>query len=122
MQVVTQSPRVDRARIAIQGYKSTVNITVAPTLMPAGNSTGTLYIEPLLAPGTVFTIAITAFRPEIITTPTATRTPTATSTATAPGASGTPTRTSTPSPTPVPTPTPDPYPFKAVAPNLGKDE
>ena len=122
IQVVTQSPRVDRPRLAVPGYKSAVNITVVPTLMPAGNSTGTLFIEPLLGPGAAFTLSITAFRPEIISTPTATRTATATSTATAPGASGTPTKTSTPSPTPIPTPTPDPYPFKAVAANLGKDE
>lgn len=111
IEVVTQSPRVDRPRLAQQGYDSVLDITVDASLMPAGTSSATLFIEPLLAPGASFVLPVTAFRPNVITIPTAT--PTAvTPTATLPVP---------PTSTPIPTPTPDPYPFKAVAPQFGKD-
>ncbi len=109
--VVQRSPL-----ITTPGYTSVLNISVIPALMPAGSSTAVLYIDPLLAGGDTFAVTITVFRPEIINVPTATPT----LTVPVPGSPSVP--TSTPTATPTATPTPDPYPFKAVAPNINKDD
>jgi len=62
--VVTQSGNSSgRQRIAQNGYDSVLMITVVPSIMPAGTSTGTVVIEPLLGSGAPFTITVTATAP-----------------------------------------------------------
>ena len=62
--VVTQSGNSSgRQRIAQNGYDSVLLVTVDPSILPPGTSTGTVVIEPLLGSGTPFTITITATAP-----------------------------------------------------------
>lgn len=63
-EVVTQSGNSSgRQRIAQAGYDSVLMITVDPSIMPAGTSTGTVVIEPLLGSGSPFTVTVTASAP-----------------------------------------------------------
>ena len=62
--VVTQSGNSSgRQRIAQNGYDSVLLITVDPSILPPGTSTGTVVIEPLLGSGAPFTVTITATAP-----------------------------------------------------------
>lgn len=59
MEVVIQAPTASRPRIAQKGYASTLVIALAPSLMPPGQSTGKVWIEPLAGGGGVYEVSVT---------------------------------------------------------------
>ena len=63
-QVVLQSSNSSgRQRLAQNGYDSVLQISFDPTILPSGQSTGTVVIEPLLGSGTPFTVTVIATKP-----------------------------------------------------------
>jgi len=58
-EVVTQAPSATKPRVAQKGYVSTLVIALAPELMPPGQSSGKVWIEPLLGGGAVYEVAVT---------------------------------------------------------------
>jgi hypothetical protein len=59
-QVVIQQATATRPRLAQNGMDSVLVITVDPSMMTPGTSTGKVYIEPLLGGGGVFEVSVTA--------------------------------------------------------------
>lgn len=62
-EVVLVSPTTTRARKAQPGYTATLAIALDPSKMQPGESTGTVWVEPLLGGGASFEVAVTGFKP-----------------------------------------------------------
>jgi hypothetical protein len=63
-EVVTQAVKENRPRIAQKGYDSVLVITVIPALMPAGQSRGKVWIQPLFGSGSTFEVVVVAMKGE----------------------------------------------------------
>ena len=58
--VVLQAASGSTPRVTQKGYDSVLLITLDPTLLPLGSSTGTVWIEPLLGSGSPFVVTVRA--------------------------------------------------------------